>query len=110
VFGYVWPVNARLRPAGILAVVIVLAGEVRIPAVLREEVSAPAGIGHRVAAGQPTALSALDYTTVLNVVVLALTAVLGWRFGRTGSLSMLRAMHHPIATHEPEALGHAHAN
>ncbi|MDQ6775954.1 MAG: permease [Actinomycetota bacterium] len=54
----------------------------------------------------------LDYTTVLNVVFLALAAVLVWRFVRTGSLPMLRAMNKPMTSHDMEmktpAPGHAH--
>jgi uncharacterized membrane protein YraQ (UPF0718 family) len=38
----------------------------------------------------------LNYTTVLNIIFLALAAVLVWRFLRTGGLSMLRAMNKPI--------------
>ena len=34
-------------------------------------------------------------TTVLNIVFLALGAVLVWRFVRTGGLPMLRVMHRP---------------
>ena len=33
-----------------------------------------------------------DYTTFLNIAALALAAVLGWRFVRTGGVEMLRAM------------------
>jgi uncharacterized membrane protein YraQ (UPF0718 family) len=45
----------------------------------------------------------LDYTTVLNVVFLALAAVLVYRFIRTGSLPMLRAMDKPMASHDAQA-------
>jgi uncharacterized protein len=44
-----------------------------------------------------------DYTTVLNLVFLALGAVLLWRFVRTGGLSMLRMMNAPMTGH-----GHSH--
>jgi uncharacterized protein len=44
-----------------------------------------------------------NYTTALNLVFLALAAVLLWRFVRTGGLPMLRAMNEP----EP---GHVHAH
>jgi hypothetical protein len=50
----------------------------------------------------------LNYTTVLNVVFLALGALLVWRyFHRGGGLRMLRMMNAPIA-HE-HAHGHGHA-
>jgi uncharacterized protein len=45
----------------------------------------------------------LDYTTVLNVVFLALAAVLVYRFIRTGGLPMLRAMDKPMASHDAQA-------
>jgi uncharacterized membrane protein YraQ (UPF0718 family) len=38
-----------------------------------------------------------NYTTVLNIVALALAAVLVWRFARTGGLPMLRVMNQPSA-------------
>ena len=41
-----------------------------MPAVLRKEVSAPPGFGHRVAARKSAALSSFDYSPVLNVVFL----------------------------------------
>jgi uncharacterized membrane protein YraQ (UPF0718 family) len=44
-----------------------------------------------------------NYTTVLNIVFLALAAVLAWRFLRTGGLPMLRAMNKPAEAH-----GHSH--
>jgi len=52
----------------------------------------------------------LDYTTVLNIVFLALAAVLVWRFVRTGSRPMLRAMNKPMESHDDHAPmpGHAH--
>jgi uncharacterized membrane protein YraQ (UPF0718 family) len=37
----------------------------------------------------------LNYTTVLNVVFLALSALLVWRFARTGGVRMLRMMSGP---------------
>jgi uncharacterized membrane protein YraQ (UPF0718 family) len=37
----------------------------------------------------------LDYTTVLNVIFLALAGLLCWRFLRTGGLPMLRHMNDP---------------
>jgi uncharacterized membrane protein YraQ (UPF0718 family) len=39
-----------------------------------------------------------NYTTVLNIVFLALAAVLVWRFARTGGLPMLRMMNTPKQT------------
>jgi uncharacterized protein len=42
-----------------------------------------------------------NYTTVLNLVFLALAAALVWRFVRTGGLPMLREMNEPVE-------GHAH--
>jgi uncharacterized membrane protein YraQ (UPF0718 family) len=47
----------------------------------------------------------LNYTTVLNVVFLALAAALVWRFVRTGGIPMLRQMNEPLDGH-----GHAHAH
>jgi uncharacterized protein len=46
-----------------------------------------------------------NYTTVLNLVFLALAAALVWRFVRTGGLPMLREMNVPIEGHE-----HSHAH
>jgi len=46
-----------------------------------------------------------NYTTVLNILFLALTAVLVWRFLRTGGPKMLRMMAAPMADG-----GHAHAH
>jgi uncharacterized protein len=48
-----------------------------------------------------------NYTTVLNVVFLALAAALVWRFVRTGGVPMLREMNAPSEAHEQ---GHAHAH
>jgi uncharacterized protein len=41
-----------------------------------------------------------NYTTVLNIVFLALAAVLVWRFVRTGGLPMLQMMRRPMYDHE----------
>ena len=50
-----------------------------------------------------------NYTTVLNLVFLALAAALVWRFVRTGGLPMLREMNEPVEGHEHHhAHGHAH--
>jgi Predicted permeases len=43
-----------------------------------------------------------NYTTWLNIVFLALAALLGWRFFRTGGPAMLRMMNRPAEA------GHAH--
>jgi uncharacterized protein len=51
--------------------------------------------GHRQVALQ-TAPS-LNYTTALNLIFLAILAVLGWRFLGTGGLQMLRMMEAPAA-------------
>jgi uncharacterized protein len=40
-----------------------------------------------------------NYTTVLNIIFLALAAVLVWRFVRTGGLPMLRMMEKPMGEH-----------
>ena len=40
-----------------------------------------------------------NYTTVLNIIFLALAAVLVWRFVRTGGLPMLRMMEKPMSEH-----------
>jgi uncharacterized protein len=48
-----------------------------------------------------------NYTTVLNIIFLAIAAILVWRFIRTGGLPMLRMMNKPL---EPPAhQAHAHA-
>lgn len=41
----------------------------------------------------------LNYTSVLNVIFLAIMALLGWRFLRTGGLEMLRMMGMPAEEH-----------
>jgi len=41
-----------------------------------------------------------NYTTVLNLLFLAVGAALLWRFVRTGGLPMLRAMNAPTKGHE----------
>ena len=41
----------------------------------------------------------LNYTSVLNVIFLAIMALLGWRFLRTGGLEMLRMMAMPAGDH-----------
>jgi uncharacterized membrane protein YraQ (UPF0718 family) len=48
----------------------------------------------------------LNYTTVLNVIFLAIMALLGWRFLRTGGLEMLRVMAMPAGDH---AANHDHS-
>ena len=40
-----------------------------------------------------------NYTTVLNIIFLAVAAVLVWRFVRTGGLPMLRMMDRPMGEH-----------
>ena len=40
-----------------------------------------------------------NYTTVLNIIFLALAALLVWRFVRTGGLPMLRMMEKPMSEH-----------
>jgi len=40
---------------------------------------------------------AWNYTTVLDLVALAVCAILGWRFVRTGGVAMLRMMESPMA-------------
>jgi len=40
-----------------------------------------------------------NYTTVLNIIFLAIAAVLVWRFVRTGGLPMLRMMEKPMSEH-----------
>jgi hypothetical protein len=49
-----------------------------------------------------------NYTTVLNLIFLALAAVLVWRFVRTGGLPMLREMNDPVAAHEHHDHAHVH--
>jgi uncharacterized membrane protein YraQ (UPF0718 family) len=48
-----------------------------------------------------------NYTTVLNIIFLAIAAILVWRFVRTGGLPMLRMMNKPLESSSHEA--HAHA-
>jgi uncharacterized membrane protein YraQ (UPF0718 family) len=52
---------------------------------------------------------ALNYTTVLNFVFLAVMVLLGWRFLRTGGLEMLRMMEMPpseVTSHDHHAHHH----
>jgi len=48
-----------------------------------------------------------NYTTVLNIIFLAIAAVLVWRFVRTGGLPMLRMMNKPLEA--PAHGAHAHS-
>jgi hypothetical protein len=48
----------------------------------------------------------LNYTTFLNLIFIAVMALLGWRFLRTGGLEMLRMMEKPAATHAPQDHSH----
>ncbi|HTD46166.1 MAG TPA: permease [bacterium] len=48
----------------------------------------------------------LNYTSVLNIISLALAAALVWRFLRTGGPEMLKMMEHPMPAHEGHAHGH----
>mgnify|MGYP002400689047 CR=1 FL=1 len=51
----------------------------------------------------------LNYTTILNLILLVLMALLGWRFLRTGGLEMLRMMEMPPAADVSSGdLGHHH--
>jgi len=45
-----------------------------------------------------TSPPSLNYTSVLNVIFLAIMALLGWRFLRTDGLAMLRMMEAPAVT------------
>jgi uncharacterized protein len=49
-----------------------------------------------------------NYTSVLNILFLALAAALVWRFLRTGGPAMLRMMGRPMAAMEQHEPGHAH--
>jgi uncharacterized protein len=49
-----------------------------------------------------------NYTTILNIIFLAIAAVLVWRFIRTGGLPMLRMMNKPLEPPAQEAHAHAH--
>jgi uncharacterized membrane protein YraQ (UPF0718 family) len=57
-----------------------------------------------------------NYTTFLNLAALALAALLGWRFLRTGGIAMLRAMEsapqpgHEIVHHHHDHEHHQHHN
>ena len=50
----------------------------------------------------------LNYTTILNLILIALMALLGWRFLRTGGLEMLRMMEMPPATDVSAGESHHH--
>src|SRR3989454_7897616 len=54
-----------------------------------------------------TSPPALNYTSVLNVIFLAIMALLGWRFLRTDGLAMLRMMEAPAVT-PADAAPHQH--
>ncbi|MCW3029785.1 MAG: hypothetical protein JWN81_2996 [Solirubrobacterales bacterium] len=49
-----------------------------------------------------------NYTTVLNIIFLAIAGVLVWRFVRTGGLPMLRTMNKPLEPPPHEAHAHSH--
>jgi uncharacterized protein len=51
---------------------------------------------------------ALNYTSVLNIAFLALMALMGWRFLRTGGLEMLRMMEMPATTQVGSREHHEH--
>src|SRR5438067_8084431 len=54
-----------------------------------------------------TSPPSLNYTSVLNVIFLAIMALLGWRFLRTGGLAMLRMMEQPgVTPADPSAHQH----
>jgi uncharacterized protein len=59
---------------------------------------------HYVVALQAT--PSFNYTSVLNVLFLAVMALLGWRFLRTGGLEMLRMMEGPPVTSVDSAAHH----
>jgi hypothetical protein len=52
-----------------------------------------------------------DYTTYLNIVFLAIAALLVWRYFRHGGgMSMLKMMNEPMEEHDHSSHGHhAHA-
>jgi uncharacterized membrane protein YraQ (UPF0718 family) len=52
----------------------------------------------------------LNYTTVLDVIALAVSAVLVWRFMRTGGPEMLAHMESPDHDHACHQHGHGHAH
>jgi uncharacterized membrane protein YraQ (UPF0718 family) len=51
-----------------------------------------------------------NYTTFLDIAALALSALLGWRFLRTGGLGMLRMMESPAADHAHMHEHHDHSH
>ena len=61
---------------------------------------------HHVVALQ--AAPSFNYTSVLNVIFLAVMALLGWRFLRTGGLEMLRMMDASPVTSDDSAAHHHH--
>ena len=50
-----------------------------------------------------------NYTTFLNIAALLVSAVLIWRFVRTGGIAMLKMMGEPMDEHEHHHHEHAHA-
>jgi uncharacterized protein len=50
----------------------------------------------------------MNYTTVLNIIFLAVAALLLWRFFTTGGTEMLRMMNK--MPDKPRHRGHAHAH
>ena len=48
-----------------------------------------------------------DYTTILNIIFLALSALMTWRFLMTGGPAMLRMMNRPVESHGA-AVHHGH--
>jgi uncharacterized protein len=54
-----------------------------------------------------TSAPTLNYTSVLNVIFLAIMALLGWQFLRTNGLAMLRMMEAPPVT-PADAASHQH--
>jgi hypothetical protein len=49
-----------------------------------------------------------NYTTWLDIVALAVSAALVWRFARTGGIAMLRMMNEPMDEHEHHGHDHHH--
>ncbi len=75
-----------------------------MPAVLRRR-SPPAGPRPPCPLCEPAAFSSFHYTTVLNVVFLALAAVLVWRLGRRAALAACRATSDAPSDRHPRTRG-----
>jgi uncharacterized membrane protein YraQ (UPF0718 family) len=89
--------------AGVLYVSMVAAGLI-VDLVFRVLGLVPSGRHAKIVEGSVT----LNYTTVLNLIFLAVAGVLVWRFLASGGLSMLRHMNDPEPTDGDMHAAHGH--